>query len=181
MSGQKLSSFRGSDVPSGDILANCIHCGLCLPHCPTYALTGLEKSSPRGRIRLIKSVADGEFNMTRGFIDEMYFCLDCQACESACPAGVRFGALVEAARAQIEQQGGITLREKFLKSLIFRWMMVSSKRLKLLACRSCVRKFYCYAFELAMGVLCQHTFWNCFDHPYHIVLSSGEKSVLGLG
>ncbi len=133
MNEQKFSAFKGIDVPNYDFIVNCIHCGLCLPHCPTYALTGLEKSSPRGRIRLIKSIADGELGMTQGFIDEMYFCLDCQACESVCPAGVKYGALVEAARAQIEQQGKMTLKEKLLKSLIFQWIVVSSKRLKLLA------------------------------------------------
>ena len=92
---QKSSSsyFRGTMVTDESILVNCMHCGLCLPTCPTYALTGLEKSSPRGRIRLIKAVADGELPITKAFIHEMNFCLDCQACETACPAGVKLQVL----------------------------------------------------------------------------------------
>ncbi|MGA9407298.1 MAG: 4Fe-4S dicluster domain-containing protein, partial [Bacteroidota bacterium] len=109
------AGFVGVDIPSNDFITNCMHCGLCLPTCPTYSLTGSEKSSPRGRIRLIKAVADSEMEMTRGFIDEMNFCLDCQACETACPAGVKYGALVEAARNQIYKQGRTSLREKWLK------------------------------------------------------------------
>ena len=85
------SGFFGVNVPSYDFITNCMHCGLCLPTCPTFALTGLEKSSPRGRIRLIKAVADGDMEITDGFVDEMNFCLDCQACETACPAGVKYG------------------------------------------------------------------------------------------
>ncbi len=105
-SGQSsTSAFAGVDIPNYDVIANCMHCALCLPTCPTYVLTGLERSSPRGRIRLIKAVADGELPITDGFIREMNFCLDCQACETACPAGVKYGSLVEAARAQIYQGG----------------------------------------------------------------------------
>lgn len=89
------------EIPSDDVLTNCMHCGLCLPVCPTYALTGLERSSPRGRIRLIKHVASGEGQLTAEFAEEMNFCLDCQACETACPAGVRYGSLVVAARSMV--------------------------------------------------------------------------------
>ena len=86
-----MNGFIGDDIPSSDFITNCMHCGLCLPTCPTFSLTGLEKSSPRGRIRLIKAVADGAMEITDGFIEEMNFCLDCQACETACPAGVKYG------------------------------------------------------------------------------------------
>jgi glycolate oxidase iron-sulfur subunit len=113
------SAFAGADIPSYDFIVNCMHCGLCLPHCPTFELTGLEKSSLRGRIRLIKAVADGELQMTNGFVEEMNFCLDCQACETACPAGVKYGALVEAARTQIYEQG----REGWLTRLAKRWLL----------------------------------------------------------
>jgi glycolate oxidase iron-sulfur subunit len=127
------SAFFGVDVPSDDFLTNCIHCGYCLPYCPTYALTLREKSSPRGRIRLMKSIAEGEMPITLGFIDEMYFCLDCQACETACPAGVKYGALVEASRTQIERQNLLTRRERFTKKLIMDWVFLSNRRIKFVA------------------------------------------------
>ena len=120
--------FVGADIPNDDFITNCMHCGLCLPTCPTYVVSGLERSSPRGRIRLIKAVADGDLPITPGFVDEMNFCLDCQACETACPAGVKYGALVETARAQIYQQGKVSLKEKLLKK-IFLGRVLSSKRL----------------------------------------------------
>ena len=116
------NGFTGIDIPNDDVITNCMHCGLCLPTCPTYNLTGRERSSPRGRIRLIKAVAEGELEMTQGFIDEMNFCLDCQACETACPAGVKYGALVEAARVQIHAQNfaSVTLGH-FIRSFAFGW------------------------------------------------------------
>jgi glycolate oxidase iron-sulfur subunit len=127
------SAFRGVDIPSYDILTNCMHCGLCLPTCPTYALTGLEKSSPRGRIRLIKAVADGELPITDNFVHEMNFCLDCQACETACPAGVKYGALVEAARAQIYRGGHEGKFSDFIKKWMLEWTFLRQPRLKVLA------------------------------------------------
>jgi glycolate dehydrogenase iron-sulfur subunit len=90
-------------LPDDDVLSQCIHCGLCLSVCPTYDITKLERSSPRGRIKLIKSVARGEMPITNTFSYEMNFCLDCQACETACPAGVKYGSMVEAARVEISQ------------------------------------------------------------------------------
>jgi glycolate oxidase iron-sulfur subunit len=127
------SAFRGVDIPDYDVITNCMHCGLCLPTCPTYALTGLEKSSPRGRIRLIKAVADGDLPITDGFILEMDFCLDCQACETACPAGVRYGSLVEAARAQIFEGGFEGRVRKTIKQLLMGWTFSRQGRLKTLA------------------------------------------------
>ncbi len=89
-------------LPDDEILTKCIHCGMCLATCPTYDLTKLERSSPRGRIQLIKAVADGRLEITPTFIEEMSFCLDCQACETACPAGVKYGRMVESSRVLIE-------------------------------------------------------------------------------
>ena len=78
-----------------------MHCGMCLPTCPTYEMTKLEIHSPRGRIHMIRAVADGQLDITEKFKDSISFCLDCQACETACPAGVQYGQLVESAQLQI--------------------------------------------------------------------------------
>ena len=130
---KKKNGFVGVDIPSYDFITNCMHCGLCLPTCPTYALTGLEKSSPRGRIRLIKAVADGDLEITQGFVDEMNFCLDCQACETACPAGVKYGSLVESARAQIYRQQKVSWFERGLKWFFFEKVLSSKRNLKRIA------------------------------------------------
>lgn len=127
------NGFAGVDIPSDDILTNCMHCGLCLPTCPTYSLTGREKSSPRGRIRLIKSVAEGKLDLTQGFIDEMNFCLDCQACETACPAGVKYGSLVESARNQIRIAGKESFGEQILKKIFLRKIFAHKMLLKFTA------------------------------------------------
>ncbi|MGE5313370.1 MAG: (Fe-S)-binding protein [Acidobacteriota bacterium] len=127
------NGFIGVDVPSDDVITNCMHCGLCLPTCPTYNLTGRERSSPRGRIRLIKSVAEGELELTPGFIEEMNFCLDCQACETACPAGVKYGSLVEAARNQIAIQGRDSVKEKIVKKIFLKNVLSNKGQLKFVA------------------------------------------------
>jgi glycolate oxidase iron-sulfur subunit len=106
-----------------------MHCGLCLPTCPTYVLTGLEKSSPRGRIRLIKAVAERELEITPEFIEEMNFCLDCQACETACPAGVKYGSLVESARAQISWGDHESWSTRNIKRLLLNKLFSKAERL----------------------------------------------------
>ena len=96
--------FSGEDVPDDDLLRACVHCGMCLPTCPTYRMTGNEASSPRGRLWLMKSVADGRLDLLDPEFDEqMYQCLNCRACEAVCPSGVHYGPLVEASRAQLEE------------------------------------------------------------------------------
>lgn len=87
------------------VLQQCMHCGLCLPTCPTYLETGRERHSPRGRIALMRAVADNEIEITKGFAEEMSYCLGCLACTSACPAGVDYGTLFETARAEAERSG----------------------------------------------------------------------------
>jgi glycolate oxidase iron-sulfur subunit len=127
------SAFQGVDIPDYEVLINCMHCGLCLPTCPTYALTGLERSSPRGRIRLIKAVADGDLPITDGFVREMNYCLDCQACETACPAGVKYGSLVEAARTQIYREKYEGLGVRLVKKVMLEWAFFRQSRLKAFA------------------------------------------------
>ena len=86
------------------VLQQCMHCGLCLPTCPTFVETGRERNSPRGRIALMRAVADGELALSHAFGDEMYFCLGCLACTTACPAGVDYATLFETARAEVERR-----------------------------------------------------------------------------
>ena len=93
------------------VVQQCMHCGLCLPTCPTYDATKLERNSPRGRIALMRSIADGKLEPTKTFADEMYFCLGCLACMTACPAGVNYAELFEHARAEAEQSGVLRFAE----------------------------------------------------------------------
>lgn len=96
--------FSGADRPSAETFDRCIRCGLCLPSCPTYLETLTETSGPRGRIGLIKAVAEGRADLlSAGFVEQMSQCLDCRACEAACPSGVEYGRLLESARTQIRR------------------------------------------------------------------------------
>ena len=79
-----------------------MHCGMCLPTCPTYDATKRERNSPRGRIALMRAVADGDLDVTRELAEEMSYCLGCLACQTACPAGVNYAELFETARSDIE-------------------------------------------------------------------------------
>ena len=85
------------------VLQQCMHCGMCLPTCPTYDTTKKERNSPRGRIALMRAIADGELAITKTFADEMSYCLGCLACQTACPAGVDYAQLFETARSDIER------------------------------------------------------------------------------
>ncbi|MEC5128866.1 (Fe-S)-binding protein [Verrucomicrobiales bacterium BCK34] len=85
------------------VVQQCMHCGMCLPSCPTYLETREERNSPRGRIALMRSIADGDLEVTKAFGEEMYYCLGCLACTTACPAGVDYPVLFENARAEIEE------------------------------------------------------------------------------
>ncbi|MDI3317979.1 MAG: (Fe-S)-binding protein [Bacillota bacterium] len=82
-------------------IAHCIKCGFCLPACPTYSLTQMEAASPRGRLALVEAVREGSIEPDGWFAEQMYFCLGCRACETACPSGVRYGEVLEAARAEL--------------------------------------------------------------------------------
>jgi glycolate oxidase iron-sulfur subunit len=102
------------------VLQQCMHCGLCLPVCPTYDATKLERNSPRGRISLMRAIADGEMELTKNFGDEMYFCLGCLACTTACPAGVNYAELFEVARMDIETSGVLAKPSRN----VIRWLTV---------------------------------------------------------
>ncbi len=94
------------------VLQQCMHCGMCLPTCPTYVETGRERHSPRGRIALMRAIADGELEVNADFGEEMYYCLGCLACTTACPAGVDYPNLFETARAEIERKGVLDTRKR---------------------------------------------------------------------
>jgi glycolate oxidase iron-sulfur subunit len=89
-------------APAEDDVVKCVSCGLCLPHCPTFRLTGRETASPRGRIAAMRAVEEGHGAVDDSFATMMDECLACRACEAACPSGVPFGRMIEAARAQAE-------------------------------------------------------------------------------
>ena len=98
-----LNNFNGPDAPDVDVIRSCVHCGFCLSSCPTYRITQRERSSPRGRIWLMKQVSTGKLELLDPiFEEEMSLCLNCRACEAVCPSGVHYGEILEASRAQIE-------------------------------------------------------------------------------
>ena len=115
------------------VVQQCMHCGMCLPTCPTYDETKLERNSPRGRIALMRSIADGELEATKTFADEMYFCLGCLACMTACPAGVNYAELFEHARAEVEEKKVIdSAWRRFIRRVTLKWLFTRHSRLKLL-------------------------------------------------
>ncbi|HEX2508022.1 MAG TPA: heterodisulfide reductase-related iron-sulfur binding cluster [Miltoncostaeaceae bacterium] len=100
----------GRIAPATDDIVKCVACGLCLPHCPTFRLTGRETASPRGRIAAMRAVEEGHGEVDASFTTMMDECLACRACEAACPSGVPFGRMVEAARAQAEPTRPVAAR-----------------------------------------------------------------------
>jgi glycolate oxidase iron-sulfur subunit len=111
-----VSYLKGLDY---SVMQQCIHCGMCLPTCPTYMETKLERNSPRGRIALMRAIADGQLEARKAFADEMYFCLGCLACQTACPAGVNYAELFEMARAEAERSPALqSPPRKFLRLML---------------------------------------------------------------
>ncbi len=114
------------------VLQQCMHCGMCLPTCPTYDETKLERHSPRGRISLMRAIADGELEVTKAFGEEMYYCLGCLACTTACPAGVNYPELFETARADVEKAGVLdSPKRTFIRTTVLRGIFTRPRLLRL--------------------------------------------------
>ena len=120
--------MTGSDSPSPALIDKCVHCGFCLPTCPTYLLWGEEMDSPRGRIYLMKAGNEGRVDTTASFVEHFDRCLGCLACVTACPSGVQYAPLIEKQRAQIEhrytREGGDRLFRSLLMAIVpYPWRM----------------------------------------------------------
>jgi glycolate oxidase iron-sulfur subunit len=128
---QPKGAFDQHHPPALEIIDKCVHCGFCLPVCPTYILWGQETDSPRGRIYLMKMAGEGTAEMSAKWISHFDACLGCLACMTACPSGVDYGKLIEATRAQIERNYHRPLAERLHRQLIFS-IFTSFARLRLL-------------------------------------------------
>lgn len=113
------SAFDAHHPPSTEIIDKCVHCGFCLPVCPTYVLWNEEMDSPRGRIYLMKIATEGAATMNPQWVGHFDTCLGCMACMTACPSGVDYGKLIEATRAQIERHHPRSFGERIHRRLIF--------------------------------------------------------------
>lgn len=127
------SRIAGAERPEYEDYSRCIHCGLCLNHCPTYRLWGKEADSPRGRIRQMLLVDQGRLELGEAFVTHIDRCLDCRACETVCPSGVEYGKLVELARAEIEQNYRRPLLARAMRGLVYGHLLPHPQRIAALA------------------------------------------------
>src|SRR5437868_2887004 len=98
-----------------ELLLDCVHCGLCTSACPTYVETGDENESPRGRIYLMRGVSDGKLELNDRVRHHLELCLDCRACETACPSGVQYGKLIEPFRIAMDSARGEAVRDNWFR------------------------------------------------------------------
>ena len=144
--------YPNADAPSQELIAACVHCGFCLPTCPTFAVLGVEMDSPRGRIRLMKTVWEHRLGAdSSGLDDHISKCLDCRACETACPSGVEYGKLVEGARSQIVAARPRPPLERLIRVAAFDWLLPHGRTLGAFALFSIAAK------RVGMGALLRAT------------------------
>ena len=122
---EKLGNFTLEDAPGYEDVLQCMRCGFCLPTCPTFVLTGRERSSPRGRVALARAVAEGKLSFGKAMKEEAYFCLDCRACTTACPSGVKAGEVMEVCRSQVHQQQPLPKWQAGFRNFILQKMLPS--------------------------------------------------------
>ncbi len=122
-----------SDKPLRQDLDKCVHCGLCLNSCPTYRELGVEMDSPRGRIYQMNQVSQGLAQIGPSYIEHLELCLACRGCETACPSGVQYGKLIEAARAEIETQIKRPWYVELVRTIVFRHLLPSRTNLRMAA------------------------------------------------
>ncbi len=118
-------NFHPEDAPGYESILQCMRCGFCLAVCPTYMLTNRERSSPRGRAALARAVAEGKMAFTPAVGEEAFFCLDCKACSTACPSGVRVGTIMEFCRSQEQRFHPPSLPAGLLRDFILKRMLPS--------------------------------------------------------
>src|SRR5215472_16606975 len=115
---QVQKSGPARDVVDYELLFDCVHCGLCLEACPTYILTRAEMDSPRGRIYQMKALAEGGLEADADVVRHLDFCLGCRGCETACPSGVHYGALIEQTRAWVEHNYTRTIQQRLVRWIV---------------------------------------------------------------
>jgi glycolate oxidase iron-sulfur subunit len=127
-----VSAWDDTRAPELDLIHDCVHCGFCLPTCPTYALWDEEMDSPRGRIVLIKTGHEPGSELSAELVEHLDRCLGCMACVTACPSGVQYDKLIEDARAQVERNYRRSPAERARRRAIFE-LFTHPARLRALA------------------------------------------------
>src|SRR3954447_2880220 len=123
-------AWLASKIPYS-LYQDCVHCGLCTASCPTYIETSNENDSPRGRIYLMRAIADGRLGASSKVREHLDLCLDCRACETACPSGVQYGKLIEPFKVAMHRSEPPARRAGLLQRMILQHLFPYSARVKM--------------------------------------------------